>query len=159
MQADGNLANTKGHWVYHMLRRRVGDELFFSVLRDLIAQHGGAEPISMDVIRQAFVDAASAEHRLEVFFEQWLERTGAPDLEASWEVAGEPARPQVTVTVSQHGEPYDLVLDLAVRGEDGRRRHRVSVSKAEETFVLSSPGTPIEVQLDPDHQILRRPVG
>lgn len=159
MQADGNLANTKGHWVYHMLRHRIGDELFFSTLRELIARHGGAEPISMNVIREAFLDAASPEHRLEAFFEQWLERTGAPDLQASWEASGEPGNPQVAVTISQRGEPYDLVLDLAVRGEDGERRHRVSVSGVEETFVLSSPGKPIDVQLDPDHQILRRPVG
>ena len=34
---DHNLSDAKGHWVYHMLRQRVGDELFFGTLRELIA--------------------------------------------------------------------------------------------------------------------------
>lgn len=30
---DHNLSDAKGHWFYHMLRHRIGDERFFAVLR------------------------------------------------------------------------------------------------------------------------------
>ena len=154
---DHNLSDAKGHWMYHMLRRRVGDETFFATLRGLFARYRGGK-MRLDDLRAAFV-AAAPEAELESFFEQWLERTGAPRLEADWEAAGD-GEVAVTVRQVQEGEPYHLRLDLALDGVEGEpaSRHRVDLREREQTFRLAVNGAVAGavsgVRLDPDYRLL-----
>ena len=60
------LADAKGHWVFHMLRRRVGDERFFGTLRALIARYEG-KTLTLAALRSTFVKAAP-NAALEQFF-------------------------------------------------------------------------------------------
>ncbi len=154
MEADHHLANTKGPWFYHMLRRRVGDELFFDVLRGIVARHGGGDPISMEDIRDAFLGAAPPEARLEAFMDQWLEREGAPVLEVDWAAADGRSGPQVEVQIAQSGAPYELILEIAVDGTNGTNPHLVELTENEQTFWLASPGSPQDVRIDPQHRLL-----
>ena len=147
------LANSKGHWVYHMLRRRVGDDLFFDTLKALVDEYGGAT-MSLTNLRAAFEEASPAEARVETFFAQWLDREGAPRLELEWEDASEGSESRVRVTVVQSTRPYDLDLEIAVDTRNGTVLRTVRVSEAEQSFVLDVPGKPIRVRPDPNHRLL-----
>lgn len=63
---DHTLSDAKGHWVIHMLRRRVGDELFFSTMRALIEEYTDAQ-MSLNDLRARFLEAAP-DAGLERFF-------------------------------------------------------------------------------------------
>jgi aminopeptidase N len=147
------LANAKGHWVHHMLRRRLGDELFFGTLRNLIKEYGGRE-MSLADLREAFLEAAPPEAALDDFFQQWLDRPGAPVLDVEWSPAYEEDRPVARVTIRQRGRPYDLELEVAVDSGDKTELHSIKVSSNEETFLLTSPDTPTGVRIDPNHRLL-----
>lgn len=147
------LANSKGVWVYHMLRRRVGDELFFGTLQALVDRYGGGS-MSLRDLRRAFAEAAPPEARLETFFAQWLDRTGAPRLDLEWSDVWQEENHLARVVVTQRAKPYDLDLDIAVDTENGTELHTVRLSQAEQTYMLSVPGKPTRVRLDPEHRLL-----
>lgn len=152
---DHTLSDAKGHWVYHMLRRRVGDERFFATMRKLIADFTG-RAMTLDDIRAAFV-AAAPDADLEVFFEQWLDRAGAPVLRHEWQPPTSLGDPTVELTIEQlqAGEPYDLKLDVALTAPDGTRRlEEVRLRERRATFRLDAPGGVAAVELDPDHRLL-----
>ncbi|MEW6199823.1 MAG: M1 family aminopeptidase [Planctomycetota bacterium] len=147
------LAKAKGHWVYHMLRQRVGDELFFQTLRELIARHGGGE-MSLADLRAAFVTAAPPEAALATFFRQWFDRPSAPVLDVTWTAEAGTSGPAARVTIQQKGEPYELRLEVAVDSGGASRMHVVSLSAQEQTFVLPAPGGATGVRIDPNHRLL-----
>lgn len=152
-QHDFNTACSKGVWFYHMLRHRVGDDMFFSTLRSLIARYSGKpSPISFNDFRKAFTDAAGS-HELEDFFRQWSERVGAPIIEQTWK-ALPGRRNQLELTLWQEPDPFDLELRIAVDSRRGTRWHTVRLSQREQTFVLDSPGRPTSVRIDPEHRLL-----
>ena len=148
------LSDSKGHWVYHMLRRRIGDEVFFGTLRRLIHDYDG-RTLSLDAMREAFAVAAP-EAGLQQFFSQWLDRPGAPVLQAT--CVREAGHTLLGVQQLQKGEPFVLDLDIEATLQDGRklrRQVRVGANKRE-TLTLDVPaGTEVtEVALDPDHALL-----
>ena len=145
------LSDAKGHWVYHMLRRRIGDERFFTTLRAFAADRA-RESWTVADMRAAFA-AAAPQARLETFFAQWLERVGAPILEHELLRAADGAW-ELLVRQVQPGEPYELRLDVDVAGSDGTERRTLELRGREERFALRAGAEPPEVRLDPDHALL-----
>ncbi len=150
---EQNLARAKGHWVYHMLRRRLGDDMFFATLRGLIRDFSGKKALSLDDLRSAFVAAAPPEAKLERFFAQWLDRPGAPILDVEWTPAGR-RKAEVVVRQVQEGEPYHLRLDVAVDSKKEPRLHTIDIQDGETRVTLKGNGKPTGVRLDPNHRLL-----
>ena len=148
---DHQLSDSKGNWLYHMLRYRVGDEVFFATMRGLIETYGNAA-LSVEDLKQAFLLAAP-KRKLERFFEQWLERKGAPALEVDWEELG--IGIEGTLRQVQEGEPYHLFVELVVVTEDGRATHVVETTGKDTPFELPVDVQPLDVEIDPWHRILR----
>lgn len=146
------VVNSKGTWVLHMLRDRVGDARFFATLRDYLEAHAGGTA-TLDDFRDGFRRAAPEED-LVTFFTQWLDRTGAPRFDVSWEADGD----EVEVVIEQvhDGEPYILTLDVRVSDPGGgAATHRVPIGARRETVRLPAPRGVEGVSLDPEFKILR----
>lgn len=146
------IADAKGHWVHHMLRRRVGDRVYFGTLRALKERFRDRE-MTLNDFREAFVSAAP-DARLERFFEQWLDRPGAPVLDLDWSAAGSDSV-DVTITQRQAGEPYELDLEIEMAGVGPPRVATITVAAREQTVRLESPFRTNVVRLDPNHRVLR----
>ena len=146
------LADSKGMWVYHMLRRRIGDDIFFATLRGLIDEYGGRD-MSLDDVRQAFIDAAP-DQNLEQFFAQWLDRTGAPRIDVAWSTP-EVDRVEFVLTQQADVDPFDLDLVVELEFEDGStKRERVVVSEMESRFSVTTASAISAITLDPDRDLL-----
>jgi len=144
------LVDSKGHWVFHMLRRSVGDERFFATLRGLVLDFGEA-PLTLAELRARF-ERAAPEANLARFFAQWLDRAGAPILDCDWSAEGDATR--VRVRQVQPGEPYHLPLEIALDSAAGRRVHAVELAERESSFLLASDAPASGVELDPQHRLL-----
>jgi hypothetical protein len=144
----------KGAMVFHMLRRRVGDAVFWAGLRRLYAARLFA-PTGWAHIQEVF-EAESGED-LENFFRQWVARPGAPRL-ALEGVALRPAAEgfRLTGAVVQAEPAYALDLRLAIHGPAGDAEHSLAVDGARTPFALTLPFAPTRVEADPHTDLFRR---
>jgi hypothetical protein len=73
----------KGTWIIHMLRRRLGDEKFRSLLRDVSSHY---HTISTDQFRElaSHYAPASPDPGLKIFFDNWVYGTGIPSVKLSY---------------------------------------------------------------------------
>jgi hypothetical protein len=149
---DHDLSDAKGHWMFHMLRRRVGDDLFFRTLRAVI-EDPAKRRTTLAALRSSFAEAAP-EARLERFFSDWLDRPGAPVLTEHWSDASDATGPRVRLVIEQRERPYDLDLEVEVEGATGVVRHSIRLSEVRGEWVLDSRGEPRKVTLDPHHRTL-----
>lgn len=179
-ELDGNtrfdhaLSDAKGHWIHHMLREKVGDDVFFATLRGIVTRYQ-QESFSLAALRQEFQEVAP-EADLDVFFEQWLDRIGAPVLDVDWTLeaqmidskwtehkvesilVGEEDGPfDVTVHIDQvhSGEPYVLDVEIEFEHIDGTTsRHVIPVHERTTSVTIQTDGIPHVLRLDPDRRIL-----
>ena len=147
LNQDHNLSDAKGHWVYHMLRHRIGDELFISVLQQLVDTYGG-QRMSLQDLRDAYIKSAPPQAALDQFFEQWLDRVGTPSLHHEWRVD----HGQTHVVIKQQGRPYDLWLDIGIETEQASELHRLRITEEKHEFTF--PGEAKQVRLDPNDKLL-----
>lgn len=145
----------KAMMVFHMLNRRVGEEAFWGALRDLFAARR-FEPTGWDHIREAFERRAGVE--LAGFFEQWVGRRGAPEIELQQvERAGQKGDGwRVSGRLVQSGVPFTVEMEIALETSAGTSTPRVEVRGRETDFAFAVSGEPLRIRLDPDHHTLRR---
>ncbi len=159
----------KGAWIFHMLRRRMGDAAFRDMLAT-VAERWREEPLSTSQLRMAAAEFLekqpngnahyrSVDPKLETFFDTWTGGTGIPELRLKWSAKGVAPKVAVTVTVEQSGVPDDFTdavpveLQLA-RGKSVTRWMRTSSSPVTITQIL--PSKPVKVLLDPANATLKR---
>jgi hypothetical protein len=153
-ELDGQIGYGKGSMVFHMLRKMVGKDPFFSTLKQFAMQYGGKQA-SWDDIRKSFEEASGKQ--LHHFFSQWLDRPGGPQLKL------ENVGVQVTSNgylisgeVIQEGDVYHLLLPIEVDDGLGMRRLFLEVSKRRSFFSMEVPKIPLKLTLDPDDHLFRR---
>lgn len=144
-----SLMYEKGALVLHGLRRELGDEKFFALLRGFIDSH------RFKIVKiKDFADAASAIAGKDMtwYFDQMLRRTGYARIqikEAKATAAG--GAWSLDLDLAQQAPPYRMTMDVAIElAGAGTERKVVEVmgETAHTTFQL--PGRPAKVRLDPD---------
>ncbi|WP_303909010.1 M1 family metallopeptidase, partial [Thiohalomonas denitrificans] len=143
----------KSLMLFHMLRLRLGDEVFLEGLRHLYREHRFTEAAFADV-RRSF-EAVSGK-ALSDFFRHWVERPGAPrlNLEA---VETEEGALNLTLTQKGPGKPFPLQVPVVVRMSDGTLdEHRVSLDVERSEVSLPLSGEPQCVAIDPRFDLFRR---
>ncbi|MEW6374485.1 MAG: M20/M25/M40 family metallo-hydrolase, partial [Thermodesulfobacteriota bacterium] len=153
-ELDGQIGYGKGSMVFHMLRHIVGKDLFFTTLRKFSKQYGGKQA-SWEDIQKIFEEASGK--RLNLFFSQWLDRPGGPQLKLKnvgmkvntkgYLISGE---------VIQEGEVYQLLLPIEMDDGLGEKPLFLEVSKRRTPFSMEVPRLPFRLTLDPDTHLFRR---
>lgn len=141
----------KGAWVLHMLRRQIGEQNFFELLKryahDLRYRFGNATTAAF----QNLAEEISGQD-LDWFFDQWLRREGKPTLRFGWKDTPE-GQLLVRIQQAQAGELYRLPLTIAaVSGSD--TTFFLAESNAQcQTFSFSISKSVDQVILDPQNWI------
>jgi len=147
-----DLADTKGAFVYSMLRDRIGNDAFVRGLRSVAAEFARKSATLRDV-RAAWERASGSS--LETFFRQWFQRTGAPDLAMNSFTEASGGGFVTSGTIVQSGEPYDVDLEIVLVTAGRRQVEKVAVSGPSTPFSIRTDARPDLVVLDPDYKILR----
>jgi len=141
-------------FIFHMLRQELGDTAFAAGLRLFWRQQkfhiaGWAD------LRAAF--EAESDRDLGWFFDEWLERVGAPRLTLGEVAASEEGgRHSVNLTLRQDAPPYRLGVPVVIETEAGEAHRRITMDRAEITASVMLPGKPTAVRVDPGHDLFRR---
>lgn len=153
---DGH-AYSKGAYVAHMLRQKLGDQVFRAGLQKYLLRHrfSSVEPVDL---RRALEE--QSHQPLRAFFKRWVEQPGHPVLKAQWR--WDPERKAVQLQVDQTQKPergaplFDLELEVAVRMKAGDvpAIHRLQLRTAHGEWSLPAPERPQLLELDPRAAIL-----
>ena len=145
----GRAVYFKGAWVLHMLRNRLGDELFQEITRQYYQMYRYKNVTTADLIS---VCNQTAGEDLNPFFDQWLNYGGIPELNGRWEQLDG----NVVLEISQTGNPsYRFDLDIRIDGVDSDTMFTVNFSRLIETYNLPYSGTVDQILIDPDNKILQ----
>jgi aminopeptidase N len=162
-QTDASIGYQKGAFVFHLLRRMMGDNDFFAALRDFTARYRGKRA-SWNDVRLLFEGRLG--RPLNWFFRQWVVQAGAPQLVIEQVVMTpllpDPAEPNMppgmTVAVTLRQSPPFFRIPVVVQIETNDRILEKSIwmeqERAEIDTAVSTP--PLRVTVDPDVQLFRR---
>ncbi|TDX00296.1 M1 family metallopeptidase [Dinghuibacter silviterrae] len=134
----------KGGWVLHMLRRSVGDSLFWAGIRRYFATYDGRNA-STDSFRLVMETVCARD--LGPFFTQWLYTPGVPRLRCSWASADGGWTLQVEQLQEQ---PFVFTLEYSIDGVV----HTLGVKDRVSGVRLPDGVLPEQVRVDPDVDLL-----
>jgi hypothetical protein len=141
------LVYNKGATVLHMLRRMMGDEVFFRALRRFYTAHRFSKA-GTDDLRAAMEEESGL--KLERFFERWIRGLDLPSLTPSWRVSEDGKT--VAVTLSQPAtHVFDFPVTVTLNYADGTVEDRtvtVSSDVTTATWPLKTRLRRIEVNRD-----------
>lgn len=141
-------------FIFHMLRQELGDEVFSKGLR-LFWQQQRFRIAGWAELRQAF--GAAAGRDLAWFFEQWLERVGAPRLSlGDVQLTEQDGAYRIDLTVHQDDPAYRLAVPVVIDTDAGPLRRQIVLTGTETTATLIAEAAPSAVHLDPAHDLFRR---
>ena len=161
-QATQAIGYGKTAMVFHMLRQMVGDDLFYQSLRrfykEQIWQQAGWKDI-----QHIFEDTCKTD--LSWFFEQWVNRTGAPFIElGKTEVTqssnGWLTRIEIIQTCPQtllgKGEPYRLFVPIQMELDGGNFYTVTEIKESSSAVVIQTASQPVHITIDPQCNVFRR---
>jgi aminopeptidase N len=157
-------AYPKGAWVLNMLRKQLGDEVFFRGLRT----YGNAnryKSVETSDFRKVMEQVSGRD--LQRFFYDWTERPGHPVLNVATTYLPDTKQVKVVVKQTQAGEAFHFPLPIQIvtsaskpsrgRGglevEEGRSTMATTtqdVTEKEQAFYFDAPKRPDSVVIDPD---------
>jgi aminopeptidase N len=157
----------KGGVILHMLRRELGDKLFFKGLGAYLEKFR-YQPVDTADLEGAL--SAYTKRDLKPFFDQWVRKPGHPVLDMTWTY--DDTTKEVVATVKQmqnqgDGTPlYTTPLTLGLLPDPGTdtaagqkkditQRHKVTLSQTSQEFRIPSPTRPAVVLIDPDQDMLK----
>ncbi len=147
----------KAAFVFHMIRKKIGDDSFWNSLMRIYSQRFQMLT-SWEDFRKVFASENRwNERESKRFFDQWLLREGAPKLKlqnvtakkiaAGWRVSG---------TVVQTTPYFDLDAKVALFDPTGERIDKdVKISGQSSQFAIDSRSEPQKLVLDPDTDLFR----
>ena len=148
--AARNVAYNKGGFVFSMLGRQTGVERFRQAFHEITSRHAHGT-VSWQEFRRT-IESMSGQD-LTQFFEQWFERTGAPDFALSWRQDGD----RIAGVVRQPAPYYAASAEVRIDGPGGASvTHVIEIAAAAETRLSIPVGFAArDVVLDPHYRILR----
>jgi hypothetical protein len=143
----------KGAMVFHMIRKMLGDTAFWEALREIYREKR-FQKVSWQDFQKTFERHGQCD--LGVFFDQWVNRKGAPRLSLD-SVAAEPMGGlwKVRAFIVQKQPVYDLLLTVSLETESIRGSKTLSLSGPVTFFEAPSFGRPLRLLVDPDFHLFR----
>jgi aminopeptidase N len=136
----------KGGWVLHMLRRKLGDELFWKGVRNYYAKYKGGNA-NTDDLRQIMEQTSGQD--LKSFFNQWLRTAGHPDLNVTWHYDADKGTVNISVEQKQDNV-YVFPLEITIAGQ----LHTIEVNDKTATTQVAVKAKPENVIIDPNVNLL-----
>ncbi|HEX3282466.1 MAG TPA: M1 family metallopeptidase [Pyrinomonadaceae bacterium] len=141
----------KGAWVLHMLRKELGDEIFFRGIREYYEAHRGSLASTED-LRTALEKASGKD--LREFFARWVYGTGHPRYELSWHWTSQTRRLRLVLDQTQPEAAFPNAVTVLVT--DGNNKRIVVIEPKSKHVVeeIKLDFAPASFVVDPENVIL-----
>lgn len=147
--------------LFHMLRRHLGDEIFYRSLKEFYRKKIWSLA-SWEDIKEVFEENSNQD--LDWFFDQWVKRSGAPILQLKNPILEQKdGKYVIQLEVQQLGEPYQLAVPIEIITEDEAENVIMTCSFSTEASPLKTchissklKAKPLSVNVDPHQDLFRR---
>jgi hypothetical protein len=141
----------KAALVLNMLREMLGDEVFFSGLREFFARHErGAATTGQ--FRAAMEKVSGRD--LAGFFDPWFNSHELPNVRVSRSVSRAETGSVLRIRLEQSGLPFVFPLRVSWKDAGGETRREVLlVERRSQEFLLHAPGEVRQVTVNPDRAV------
>lgn len=155
--ASESIGYGKALMLFHMLRLQLGDDVFVNVLRGFYKKHqfkkASWEDFSRGVNESSGKDYGP-------FFQQWLEQTGAPQLELHHaENVGTQGKyaTRFELAQTQAEKPFviNVPIALSIAGKPPLLTS-ISLTERQKTYIIDTPTPASHIQIDPQFDLFRR---
>ncbi|MFI5362715.1 MAG: M1 family aminopeptidase [Elusimicrobiota bacterium] len=147
----------KGCWVLHMLKRELGDELWWKAVGHYLRKHADSSVQTSDLVLA--VEEATGRN-MQAFFDQWVFRSGHPTLRARWSYDAAVKKGSLWVMQTQPSDdahpPFKFPLHVRVTGRGWVRDFHERAAEKEHRFSWKLPGEPLDVEIDPEFGVLKK---
>jgi len=146
----------KTSMVFHMLRRKVGDEQFIKSFQ-VFNRNNKFKRSSFDDIRKAFEEVTGKDWKW--FFDQWVNRTGAPQLVLEdVQVNSVRGSNNVSFTLKQiqPEEVFYLDVPVVIVTKDGIKTETVEMNEKESKYNFTVDSAPLKILVDPEFDLMRK---
>ncbi len=145
----------KSLMTFHMLRRKVGDDAFRAAMASFYRKNRGKRA-SFSNIRAAFESVTENDHSS--FFDQWVNRVGAPSLvlnDITVKSQGDGFVIHGSIDQVQEIEPFALDVPLQIQTQSGIETVIVSTNQRKHSFEVSVSSQPLTIAADPMFDLFR----
>ena len=142
----------KGAWVLHMIRRRLGDAMWWTAVNHYVEKHKHTCVETVD-LRKAIEHVAGVS--FERFFHDWLERPGHPEVSVQHGWSARDKLVSVRIRQTQKAAAWHFPLAIEYRlpnGESFAVTHDVKTKDAR--FYVPLPARPAMIRVDPSFSVL-----
>ncbi len=144
----------KAAMVFHMLRKMVGDDVFFRSISDFVEKNR-FRPASWSDIKNAFEESSGKD--LSWFFSQWLDGKGAPEITVKGaSVAYQGSQAVVSFELSQMGDVVRLPIKAKVKLKEGETSELFEIGKKTNALEIETDGRPVKLVIDDNYDVFRR---
>ncbi len=146
----------KSAMMWDMLRDKVGDEHFIKSFQKFYRENKYQRAGYSDI--QAAFESVSGEE-LTPFFEQWVQRKGAPELEIGQvNITGNKGAYSIEFSLNQVQSEKAFVLDipLAIYSKDGVTQHKVLMDSKQQSYSIELTSKPEKIHVDPQFNLFRK---
>ena len=142
----------KAAYVMHMLRWVVGDDAFFRALKDFTRQYeyrGATTDDFRKVVEQ------SSGQKLDGFFLQWFDSTGASDFTLDYTIYRVKGGYKIAGTITQDKDLFSMPVEVRVETDGEPVTTRVQVTGRSSPFTINTAGRPKSMVVDPNNRVLK----
>ncbi len=143
----------KAMMIFHMLRREVGDDIFWQTLREITTENMFTH-IGWNHFSERF--SANTGRDMAPFFQQWLSRTDDPQIgldlvtvqqtDTGWLTRG---------TLQQLTPPYQLHVKIRLNKDQQQHNETIDLHSDKHEFSIFTPWRPERISVDPDVDLFR----
>lgn len=152
--ASRSIGYGKSAMVFHMLRIKYGDDLFYKAVQRFV-QENTFRVASWKHLQKAF-ESTTGEN-LTSYFQQWVYDVGIPDLDISdVQTVRKRNRYEVSFTVWQKGKNYQLYVPVTFYFKDGKMTEHLTVTQEKNAFAFAFDSPPTQIVLDENNDVFRK---
>ena len=140
----------KGGWILHMLRKELGDSVFWRSIRKYYSTYAGGIADTKDL--QKVFETVSGKN-LKQFFYQWLYTPGQPELAITWKYEAKEKLLYVEIKQLQ-STAFNFPLVLKINSPGAGKKEKIHVNMGSSSFKIKVHQKPASVIVDPDTELL-----
>ena len=145
----------KAMMMWQMLRLKIGDEKFLKGMH-IFYKNNKYKTASYKNLQEAMEEASELD--LSHFFDQWVNRTGAPEIAISnitTDMFGGKYRIKLNMEQKQDSEVFDIDIPINIATEDGVEVFVFNMTRKEQQFQIFLEKKPLKLVVDAQYDVFR----